>query len=119
MEDVADFVTQSGPRVRAIFTGGLTAATLLAPPLIGKLPPLRRLSVEDRCRALERMEETPLGLPLLAVKATLSILYYEHPDALRDIGVTRGRESAPACLVEPSSLVRRANGASGANGAGS
>jgi hypothetical protein len=99
MSDAEDFVAEAGPRVLAIFAGGLAAASLLAPPLVGRLGPLWRLSLEDRCRALERMEATPLGLPLLAVKAMLCILYYEHPDALRDIGVLRGTETSPACMV--------------------
>ena len=104
MDDVADFIAQAGPRVLAIFAGGLTVASWAAPPLIGKLPPLSRLSVENRCRALDRMEETPLGLPLLAVKAMLCILYYEHPGSLREMGVTRVDEAAPSCLVDASRL---------------
>jgi hypothetical protein len=99
IDDIHDFVTQSGPRVMAIFTGGVLAATWLAPPLIGKVPPLSRLSIAERCEALEAMEHTPLGLPLLAVKAMLSILYYEHPDSLRDMGVTQGDEQKPGCLL--------------------
>jgi hypothetical protein len=70
-----------------------------SPPLIGRLPPLSRLPVAERCAALEKLEHTPLGLPLLAVKAMLCILYYEHPDSLRDMGVTRGDEQAPGCLI--------------------
>ena len=104
MDDLADFFEQSGPRVLAIFVGGVTAASIVAPALIGKLPPLRRLSIEDRWRALDRMEETPFGLPLLAVKAILCILYYEHPGSLRDIGVTQGDETSMSCLINPGSL---------------
>jgi len=98
--DLADFLEQSGPRAWAVITGGLEVATWLAPPLIGKLPPLSRLSVEERCRALDKLEHSPAGLPLLAVKAILCILYYEHPDSLAEIGVTKPGESAPGCLVE-------------------
>lgn len=106
IDDIDDFIAQSGPRVRAIFAGGVFAATWLAPPLIGKLPPLARLSIPERCEALEKMEQTPLGLPLLGVKAMLSILYYEHPDALRDAGVIQGEESSPGCLVQIRKEVR-------------
>lgn len=107
MEDVEDFVAKSGPRVLTIFAGGLTVASLLAPALIGKVPPLSRLSVEERCRALDRLEETPLGLPLLAVKAILCILYYEHPGSLRDMGVTREGESSPGCMIDPKKLTQK------------
>jgi hypothetical protein len=46
---------------------------------------------------------------LLAVKAILCILYYEHPDALAEIGVTQPGEKSPGCLVE----LRRPSGSTG------
>ena len=95
--DVADFLREAGPRVRVIFTGGLAVATWLAPPLVGRAPPLSRLSVSDRCLALDRLEHSPLGLSLLAVKAMLCIPYYEHPDSLSEIGVTRPGQATPPC----------------------
>jgi hypothetical protein len=61
--DLADFLEQSGPRAWAVITGGLEVATWLAPPLIGKLPPLSRLSIEERCRALDKLEHSPPGCP--------------------------------------------------------
>jgi len=88
MRDLEDFVDQAGVRVRAILTGGLFAATWVAPALSGHAPPLSRLSISERCRALDKLERSPLGLPLLAVKAVVCILYYEHPDVLREAGVT-------------------------------
>jgi hypothetical protein len=115
VDDLSDFLAQSGPRSWAVIAGGLEVATWLAPPLVGKLPPLARLSVEDRCRALERLEHTPAGLPLLAVKAILCILYYEHPDVLAEIGVTKPGEAGASCLVE----LRRPAGAVAARGGAS
>ena len=37
-------------------------------------------------RALQTIEETPLSLALLGAKAILCIVYFEHPDAAREIG---------------------------------
>ena len=89
-DDFDDFVEQAGPRSELIFNGALAVATFLAPPLIGALPPLSRLSVSDRARALEAIEATPAGLPILALKAILCTIYYEDPDALAEIGVEPG-----------------------------
>ncbi|MEQ9318130.1 MAG: hypothetical protein RIF41_03185 [Polyangiaceae bacterium] len=85
--DFEDFVEQAGPRSELIFDGALFVATWLAPPTIGKPPPLARLSLEERARALDTIERTPAGLPILALKAILCTIYYELLDAQEDIGV--------------------------------
>lgn len=100
MEDLADFVEQAGLRTAFILKSGLRIANWVAPPLIGKAPPLVKLSVEDRCKALDRLERSPAGLPLLAAKAILCICYYEHPDVLREAGVMRPDEERPSCLKQ-------------------
>lgn len=85
--DFEDFVEQAGPRSELIFDGALFVATWLSPPTIGRRPPLARLSLEDRARALDTIERTPAGLPILALKAILCTIYYEHRDAQEEIGV--------------------------------
>jgi hypothetical protein len=107
VHDLADFVEQAGPRAWLVLTGGLEIATWLAPVLIKKVPPLNRLTIADRQRALEALEHTPAGLPLFALKAMFCIVYYEHPDVLRDIGVTEPGEKAPSCLVRRPGEARR------------
>ncbi len=104
LRELADFVSHAGPRTQLILRGGLMTASWLAPPLIGKAPPLAKLTVSDRCRALEKLEHTPAGLPLLALKAMLCIIYYEHPDVLRASGITSGDEQAPACMTGDSRI---------------
>ncbi len=89
-DDFVDFLEQAGPRAELIVGGALVVATWLAPLSIGKRPPLSRLAVEERCRALEALEKTPAGLPLLALKAVLCLLYYEDERARAEIGIDAG-----------------------------
>ena len=86
IEEIDDFVRHAGPRARLTFQGATKAVSALAPVAIGKLPPLRGLTLEDRVRAIEKFEATQLGLAALGAKAMLCIIYYEHPDAAREIG---------------------------------
>jgi predicted outer membrane lipoprotein len=88
--DFADFVRQAGARSEAIMRASLTLANWVAPLTVGKRPPLSRLSLPERCLALGRVEGSLLGLGLLAAKAILCAIYYEHPDARRAIGVDDG-----------------------------
>lgn len=107
MTDLADFVEQAGPRTAFILKSGLRVANWIAPPMIGKAPPLTKLSVADRCRALDRLEHSAMGLPLLAAKAILCICYYEHPDVLREAGVIQDpKADKPSCLIDPKAVVR-------------
>lgn len=56
-------------------------------PLWSLLPvPLGALGLERRTRVLERWEQSPFGMTLFAVKAVLSIVWCEHPDAAREMG---------------------------------
>lgn len=84
--DLGDFFGHTSRRAGWLFRACVFTVTTFAPLLIGRLPGLSRLTVEERVEALERMEQTLLSMPLLAAKAILSIVYYEHPDASRAIG---------------------------------
>jgi hypothetical protein len=59
---------------------------VLAPLMIRRFGSLAAMSLPDRIRALERFEGSALSPALLAVKALLSVHYYEHPDAAREVG---------------------------------
>jgi hypothetical protein len=80
-----DFLARSGPRSRLVLSFMVRLVSLLAPLFVGRLATLGSLSVPERIRALTRLEER-FGGPLLAVKAMLCLLYYEHPDAAREVG---------------------------------
>jgi len=85
-DELEMFVKEAGPRARIVLEAGLFVSTWLSPVSIGLRPPLSRLSLADRWRALEKMETTKAGLAILGIKAIVCIHYYEHPDSLRDIG---------------------------------
>jgi hypothetical protein len=94
--ELADFLSRAGARTRLMLRLALLAVSLVAPLLAGRLPPLRRLSLSERIRALTLLEQSPFGAPVLAVKALLCVLYYEHPDAAREIGFDSECLGAPS-----------------------
>lgn len=86
--DVDDFFGHAGMRSRVLFGACLFTATWIAPFLVGRpFARLSALSVSERIDALEAMELLPVvSLSLFALKAVTSFVYYEHPDAAREIG---------------------------------
>lgn len=86
VDDLDDFLAHAGPRSRLIYRLCLWAISTLAPLLVWRLPPFRRLSSVKRVEALERLERSPFALAVFGCKMLLCIVYYEHPDAAREIG---------------------------------
>jgi hypothetical protein len=86
VRELDDFLDRMGGRGRLLLLLSLFAVSWLAPLLTFRLRSLRSLPLPARIDALERLERSRLAMPLLAVKAILSVLYYEHPDAAREIG---------------------------------
>lgn len=103
MADLEDFVGHAGPRSELVLRLGLGLAMWGAPPLVGRRPPMTRLPVAERARALEALEHSPVGLPLLAAKAILSMLYYEDPEVLREVGIVGSGETVPGCARQEQS----------------
>lgn len=83
---VSDILGKVRGRGAFVYRLSLFVVAWLAPLMIFRLPTMRRLSFEQRVRALRRFEQSPFGLMLFAIKALLCITYYEHPDAAREIG---------------------------------
>ncbi len=83
--EVEDFLARSGPRARGMLSLLIWVVALLAPLFVGRFAPLFALSQPERVRALTRLERR-FGDPLIAVKAILCLIYYEHPDAAREVG---------------------------------
>jgi len=84
--ETADFVGRIGWRSRFVFKLSLFVTVWLAPLLSFRLGALHWYGQERRTHILERFERSFAGLAMLAVKAILCILYFEHPDAAAEIG---------------------------------
>jgi hypothetical protein len=84
--EIEDFLARAGPRTRLVLGVAVFAVNLLAPLLVLRLTPLRRLTLGERVHALQNLENSRLAAPLFAVKALLSLIYYEHPEAAREVG---------------------------------
>jgi hypothetical protein len=85
VHEMDDFLGRSGTQTRWTFSIMVFVVTALAPLFIGRLRTLPHVERPDRVAALQAMERR-FGEPLLAVKAILCLVYYEHPDAAREIG---------------------------------
>jgi hypothetical protein len=83
--ELEDFLARSGTQTRVVYRLSLFVVSLLAPLSIGRLRSLGSLPLGERVRALGSLEDR-FGPPVLAVKALLCVLYYEHPDAAREVG---------------------------------
>ncbi|HVU01591.1 MAG TPA: hypothetical protein VHE30_07560 [Polyangiaceae bacterium] len=97
--DLEDYMARSGARTRNVLTLMVWLVAWLAPLFVGRLSTVSSLPLPERVRALVRLEER-FGEPLLAVKAMLCLLYYENPDAAREVGFDG------LCLVPSSRLAR-------------
>lgn len=84
--ELDDFLARVTFRARAVVLLSLVAITVLAPLVARRLGAFSSLPLRDRVDALERLERGAFAPALLAVKALLSLHYYEHPDAAREVG---------------------------------
>jgi hypothetical protein len=85
-DECEDFLARSGARTLWVLRLALFALGVLAPLAILRFTSLAKLPLSERTRALGRLEDGPLGAPVVAIKAFLCVIYYEHPDAARQIG---------------------------------
>jgi hypothetical protein len=89
-DEMDDHLNHAGVSARTLLRAALLAVAAAA-PLFARVPlPLERMSLKTRIKALDRIEHSFAVAPLLAVKAVLCILYYEHPDAARAAGFDGG-----------------------------
>jgi hypothetical protein len=86
VDQTRQYAEDVGGKATVVFRLGLFATNWLAPLFVAKLPPMKRLDIGDRVRALESYEASPLGLSLFAVKLFLSISWFEHPDVAEEVG---------------------------------
>jgi hypothetical protein len=86
VQEADDFLARAGARTRFLILLSAWLVNRFAPWAIFRFRPLRRLPLGKRVEALTLLERSALSAPLLAIKALLSLLYYEHPDAAREVG---------------------------------
>ena len=84
--ELGDFVARIGPKPRFLYRFAVFAVIWIAPLWVLRPLPGKWGSVERRIRLYNRIERSTLGPALLAVKAIMCILYYEHPEAAKEIG---------------------------------
>ena len=95
VKDLEDFLGRSQRGARTIFWLCTTAVTM-AGPLLSLTVGFQQRTVAERRRILERMERSAISPALLAMKAILSMIYFEHPDAAREIGADGECKGPPA-----------------------
>ena len=86
MKEMKDYLQRAGAWARFVFGLALYVVVWLSPLFIRKFPTLKSLEVPERVEALTLMEESFAAAPVLAVKAFLCVVYYEHPDVQREVG---------------------------------
>lgn len=88
--DLADFLARSGAWARFLFGLCSFVVCAIGPLLRGRLRAMAALSVAERQAVFTRIEHGPLSPTLLACKAVLCIIYFEHPDTLAEMAMGRG-----------------------------
>jgi len=84
--ELSDFMSRSTRTGRALFTLAAIVISIVAPLRVGSLPPFRRMSLKQRVHALQKFETSKLAPLLIAVRAIVCLIYYEHPDAVHALG---------------------------------
>jgi hypothetical protein len=85
-----EFQAAAPPRIRTAFRAAVTAATWVAPVLIGRFPPLRLHRRETRERALQAMAGPYLLRQLLGLlKTVVAFAYGADPEVRNAIGYPR------------------------------
>ena len=95
MEEYADFMARTSRRGRLLFTLAAQVVTRVSPWLRGRLGGFLQCSLTERVEMLRAFEATPLAGVLIALRAILCILYYEHPGAAADAGMWLGPDGSP------------------------
>ncbi len=95
LDDLDDLFTRSGARARGVSRLMIFAVSVLAPLMVWRPWPFHRLALATRIRALGRLEDSVLSAPILALKAMLCIVWYEHPDSAAAVGFHQTCLEAP------------------------
>jgi hypothetical protein len=86
VRDLASFLAHAGPRTTFLLALTTLAVEWLPIFFIGRFARLSRLPPDARARYLEKLDASRLSIALVLPKALLGLVYYEHPDAVRETG---------------------------------
>jgi hypothetical protein len=86
-QELEDFLARAGTRSRLMLSFSIRLVAFLAPWFGGQRRRFASLPLAERVAALGALERR-LPEPLLAVKALLCLVYYEHPEAAHEVGVS-------------------------------
>lgn len=84
VQEIDDFLSRTGA-TRWVYGLSIWVVAWMAPLLAGRFASLGGMDIHERARVIGHMEDR-FGAPVLAVKALLCTVYYEHPDAQKDVG---------------------------------
>lgn len=86
IDDLESFLRHAGQKTSALFLITTTLVEWLPILFVRRLSRMSRLSSETRRDYLEAFDRSVIAIVLVLPKALLSLVYYEHPDALRETG---------------------------------
>lgn len=87
VDDIDHFLMTVGGRTRLVIRLAVETVGRLGPLAVGSLGPFERLSLAKRQAALARLERSPAGLTVFALKTLLSLHWFEHPETVREHGL--------------------------------
>ena len=97
--EMIDYARKAGPRTANGLNVIFNSLQMMPAVVIGKRKRFTELEPEDQLRYLEKIDASRLLSPLLATaKIVLCLLYFEHPDVLKEAGVD------PQCMHPASSM---------------
>ena len=88
-EFLAEFEASAAPQLRAAFRWAVVVATWIAPLMVRRVPPLSRLAVPERTRALRAMETSDVAAfrqLVRVIKTVVALHYGALPEVRRSIG---------------------------------
>lgn len=92
VDDIDHFLMTVGGRTRLVIRLAVETVGRLGPLMVGSLGPFERLPLPRRQAALARLERSPAGLTVFALKTLLSLHWFEHPKTVRELGLENRRE---------------------------
>lgn len=92
VDDIDHFLMTVGGRTRLVIRLAVETVGRLGPLAVGSFGPFERLPLAKRQAALARLERSPAGLTVFALKTLLSLHWFEHPKTVGEYGLENRRD---------------------------